>query len=298
MFSAPNFSRGVTLMTWLAAETARRLPGYDAAIVETHHKGKKDALNHWGRAEPAAVLLRVRLEGTIIEHELGYRATRQVVEKVYFPSYCIHGYGISPCCHRAVTVTINTGVAAALCDQHARGVHRTLQNISTHLGCDVDWLTLRRPRVGELRQLRALFVQATGQHFGYFPDSYQKQILATNRLRHLTLATVHPRRPIYIATDGHKIVGYIIAGHGGGEGHVYWLFVDPATRGQNVGLKLLSRAMRQLERQGAKRVVLNTHDHQAYYKRQGFRSRKNWEIEGVPITTMDFTFKRGNHGKV
>jgi 4-hydroxy-tetrahydrodipicolinate reductase len=43
VFSAPNFSRGVTLMTWLAAETARRLPGYDAAIVETHHKGKKDA---------------------------------------------------------------------------------------------------------------------------------------------------------------------------------------------------------------------------------------------------------------
>ncbi|MFI5350473.1 MAG: 4-hydroxy-tetrahydrodipicolinate reductase, partial [Elusimicrobiota bacterium] len=43
VFAAPNFSRGVTLMTWLAAEAARRLPGYDAAVVETHHKGKKDA---------------------------------------------------------------------------------------------------------------------------------------------------------------------------------------------------------------------------------------------------------------
>ena len=43
VFAAPNFSRGVTLMAWLAAETARRLPDYDAAIVETHHKGKKDA---------------------------------------------------------------------------------------------------------------------------------------------------------------------------------------------------------------------------------------------------------------
>lgn len=43
VFTSPNFSRGVTLMTWLAAEAAKRLPGYDAAIVETHHKGKKDA---------------------------------------------------------------------------------------------------------------------------------------------------------------------------------------------------------------------------------------------------------------
>jgi 4-hydroxy-tetrahydrodipicolinate reductase len=43
VFSSPNFSRGVTLMTWLAAEAAKRLPGYDAAVVETHHKGKKDA---------------------------------------------------------------------------------------------------------------------------------------------------------------------------------------------------------------------------------------------------------------
>lgn len=43
VFVAPNFSRGVTLMLHLAQEAARRLPDYDAALVETHHKGKKDA---------------------------------------------------------------------------------------------------------------------------------------------------------------------------------------------------------------------------------------------------------------
>jgi 4-hydroxy-tetrahydrodipicolinate reductase len=43
LFWSPNFSRGVTLMAWLAAEAARRLPGFDAAVVETHHTGKKDA---------------------------------------------------------------------------------------------------------------------------------------------------------------------------------------------------------------------------------------------------------------
>lgn len=43
VFMAPNFSRGVTLLLHLAAEAARRLPDYDAAIVESHHKTKKDA---------------------------------------------------------------------------------------------------------------------------------------------------------------------------------------------------------------------------------------------------------------
>lgn len=43
VFMAPNFSRGVTMLLHLASEAARRLPDYDAAIVETHHKAKKDA---------------------------------------------------------------------------------------------------------------------------------------------------------------------------------------------------------------------------------------------------------------
>jgi 4-hydroxy-tetrahydrodipicolinate reductase len=43
VFMAPNFSRGVTLLLHLASEAARRLPDYDASIIETHHKTKKDA---------------------------------------------------------------------------------------------------------------------------------------------------------------------------------------------------------------------------------------------------------------
>lgn len=43
VFMAPNFSRGVTMLLHLAEAAARRLPDYDPAIVETHHKGKKDA---------------------------------------------------------------------------------------------------------------------------------------------------------------------------------------------------------------------------------------------------------------
>ena len=42
--AAPNFSQGVTLLFHLAAEAARRLgPGFDAEIVEMHHRRKVDA---------------------------------------------------------------------------------------------------------------------------------------------------------------------------------------------------------------------------------------------------------------
>ncbi len=43
VFMAPNFSRGVTMLLHLAEIASRHLPEYDAAILETHHKGKKDA---------------------------------------------------------------------------------------------------------------------------------------------------------------------------------------------------------------------------------------------------------------
>jgi 4-hydroxy-tetrahydrodipicolinate reductase len=40
---APNTSPGVTLLTELTRLAARALPGFAAAITETHHRGKRDA---------------------------------------------------------------------------------------------------------------------------------------------------------------------------------------------------------------------------------------------------------------
>ena len=81
VFSSPNFSRGVTMMTWLAGEAAKRLADYDAAIVETHHKGKKDAPSgtalrlaqavREGRGAGDAVeTLSLRLADVVGDHEL------------------------------------------------------------------------------------------------------------------------------------------------------------------------------------------------------------------------------------
>lgn len=81
VFMAPNFSRGVTMLLHLASEAARGLPEYDAAIVETHHKAKKDAPSGTalrlaravsdGRRDDAAVpTSSLRLGGVVGEHSL------------------------------------------------------------------------------------------------------------------------------------------------------------------------------------------------------------------------------------
>ena len=43
VLTAPNFSLGMNVLFQLVAEAARRLPGYDIEIVESHHRFKKDA---------------------------------------------------------------------------------------------------------------------------------------------------------------------------------------------------------------------------------------------------------------
>lgn len=81
VFMAPNFSRGVTLLLHLAGEAARRLPDYDAAIVETHHKGKKDApsgtalrlaqsVSEARRSDAAVPTASVRVGGVVGDHAL------------------------------------------------------------------------------------------------------------------------------------------------------------------------------------------------------------------------------------
>lgn len=94
VFSAPNFSRGVTLMLRLAAEAARRLPGYDAALVETHHKAKKDAPSgtalrlaravREGRGDDIEVpTASLRLGGVVGEHALVFAGPFERLEIVH-----------------------------------------------------------------------------------------------------------------------------------------------------------------------------------------------------------------------
>jgi 4-hydroxy-tetrahydrodipicolinate reductase len=91
VFLAPNFSRGVTLLLHLAREAARLAPDLDAAIVEAHHKGKKDAPSGTALRLAQAVLQErrgkgevptssLRLGGVVGEHTLALAGEHETLE--------------------------------------------------------------------------------------------------------------------------------------------------------------------------------------------------------------------------
>lgn len=81
VFMAPNFSLGATLLLHLAEVASRHLAEYDAAILETHHKTKKDAPSGTAlrlaqaivagrRRDEAVPTASVRVGGVIGDHNL------------------------------------------------------------------------------------------------------------------------------------------------------------------------------------------------------------------------------------
>ncbi len=91
VFLAPNFSRGVTLLLHLAREAARLAPDLDPAIVETHHKTKKDApsgtalrlaqaVMEGRRAKDAVPTSSLRLGGVVGDHALTFAGPHETLE--------------------------------------------------------------------------------------------------------------------------------------------------------------------------------------------------------------------------
>ncbi|MDX6768379.1 MAG: dihydrodipicolinate reductase C-terminal domain-containing protein [Elusimicrobiota bacterium] len=91
VFLSPNFSRGVTLLLHLAREAARLAPDLDAAIVESHHKGKKDApsgtalrlaqaVMEGRRTTDAVPTSSLRVGGVVGEHALTLAGPHETLE--------------------------------------------------------------------------------------------------------------------------------------------------------------------------------------------------------------------------
>ena len=139
-------------------------------------------------------------------------------------------------------------------------------------------VTVKPMRFREAREVHRVFVKALLQHFEHFDDSYKQAVLAQNTLASLARAALTPSRVILVAKDQTAIIGYMIASVPRDKnGQLYWLFVDSAYRGQNIGLMLLSRGLKVMKTKGAHTATLVTHDHAKYYARQGFKL-----IEKVP----------------
>ena len=89
-------------------------------------------------------------------------------------------------------------------------------------------------------------------------------------------------------------MGYAIGSRTSKEAYLYWLYVAPDIRGQNVGLRLLSQVCREMERRNVDSLTLVTHDHRNYYQRQGFKYQDSRELHGVKMDVMQLSLRKGN----
>jgi predicted N-acetyltransferase YhbS len=140
-----------------------------------------------------------------------------------------------------------------------------------------------------LLALNRLFSRAVTQHFSYFPESVQRKVIRDHSIPRLIRATIDPRRVILVAKCEGKIIGYAIgAAPAVGPAQLFWLYVDLKFRGENTGLSLLSRMLKHLAAMGARQVSIATHDHRAYYERQGFKFAEKKLINGVDMDILVF----------
>jgi GNAT superfamily N-acetyltransferase len=144
-----------------------------------------------------------------------------------------------------------------------------------------------------LRQLNALrqqFITAAHNSFSYLPPDDRDTIMHQNRLSQLVIGKLHPKRIILTATRNNQLLGYAIGSVERTSANLYWLYVRPDTRGQNVGLKLVSALRRCVEAKGATQLVLSTYDHERFYARQGFETTDTRQLHGVKMKIMRLRF--------
>jgi N-acetylglutamate synthase-like GNAT family acetyltransferase len=150
-------------------------------------------------------------------------------------------------------------------------------------------LVIRPLRLDMIPRFHRLFHEAVELHFSYFPEAERRRVLKNHSRYKILLAIISPKRIILTAHTNGKLTGYAVGNvPDSGSGQLYWLYVDPDQRGNNVGLALLSRMIRMQADKGAHDIYLVTHDHRKYYQRQGFKFVKNVEEAGVKLALMRF----------
>jgi len=144
-------------------------------------------------------------------------------------------------------------------------------------------------RLRDVPALHRLFVAALDTDFAYIDGRNRDIIKHQNSRRRLFAACLKPDRTIFLAWQDNKIVGYVIAGLAPNHSsNIDWLYIRPGLRGANVGLRLLSRAMRALIERGAKNITLVTYAYTSYYARQGFRVLGRVTSDGIEQDLMRY----------
>ncbi len=94
----------------------------------------------------------------------------------------------------------------------------------------------------------------------------------------------------FVAEDGDRIVGVILAGNDGRRGYIYHTAVSPARRGEGIGRALAEAALEALRRLGINKVALvafkRNESGNAFWEKMGFTVREDLNYRNLALTEI------------
>jgi acetyltransferase, GNAT family len=89
----------------------------------------------------------------------------------------------------------------------------------------------------------------------------------------------------FVATEGNKVVGVIIAGHDGRRGYVYHTAVAEQYKRQGIGRRLVESSLKALSEEGINKVALLVFNRnevaKRFWKKMGFEARTPEEGDDI-----------------
>lgn len=94
----------------------------------------------------------------------------------------------------------------------------------------------------------------------------------------------------FVAFDGERLAGVILAGHDGRRGYIYHMSVGEDHRRKGVGTALLNRSLEALKAEGINKVALLVFRYNdagnAFWEKQGFIERTDVAYRNRELVTM------------
>lgn len=131
--------------------------------------------------------------------------------------------------------------------------------------------TIKKIPVHHGGRLHYLFDRALEQDFAYFSPAYRQNVRYTNSRLKMQIGTIHPKRLFLGLYNNGELNGYSISSvQPGMQAFLYWLYIAPDMRKQQLGNTLLHETEAHLKTRKVDTISLITHNQQRFYERNDY----------------------------
>lgn len=160
----------------------------------------------------------------------------------------------------------------------------------TSSGNVADALKLRMMGFQDIRAMRDIFCRSIDDSFDYFPVDYRNKLRRQHNLPRLAKACLSPKAHFMLLAHGAEDIGYCMVRFQQSKAYLFWMYVDPGSRGIGAGELLLQAALKVADSYGKDALQLVTHDKEQFYAKYGFTSLRCVAglVGGVDMVIMEY----------